>query len=260
VKRQIRAEGATPRPAALESSPLASLVVRELVPAAGWQPEWEPFSLTLGLTEFCLLEGVSVQTADALLRTAATLVPPQSGRVRHWGEDLFALPRRQLYPRRRMLAFVSPRQALLPRLTVAENLTLVLLTSRQRPREVGLPHPLLEQLDLLPYLSSYPRQLPPASYQLALWAKELLKNPRLILGVLAGQEEPFGLQALAPNLLPVLEEYQRQRRGAVLLAGPWLAAAHPLAQRQLSLQGQAWREESLPRQQGQPLTAFLAVL
>gem|GEM_PF-1048456 len=258
-------QGAAPRPAKTvpdRTSPLASLVLQELVPAVGWQPEWGPLSLTLGLTDFCLLEGLAVQTADPLLRTVATLVPPQSGSIRHWGEDLFSLTRRQLYPRRRTLAFISPRQALLPRLTLKDNLTLAeMLTSRRKSREFSQRHrKLLDRLGLLPFFDHYPRQLPPAPYQLALWAKELLKEPRLILGVLAGQEEPYGLQTLAPYLLPVLEEYQQRRGGAVLLAGPWLAPAYPLAQRRLRLQDRIWQEESLPRPQEQPLTAFLAVL
>lgn len=250
----------------LTSSPpvplLTSLVLHEVVPTAQWSADLSLLSLTLGYTDFCLLEKVPVVLADALLRVAATLAPPLTGAIRHWGRDLSTLARRQLYPWRRRLAFVSPEHALLPRLTLAENLSLPqLLLSKRRALGGGpLPPHLVARLGLSPYLSSYPRDLPPRQYQLALWARELVKEPRLILGVLAGREAPHGAPALAPVLLPILEEYHRQRRGAILLAGPWLEVAYPLADRLIQAQGPAWQEYALPRRHGHPLPSYLRVI
>ncbi len=239
-----------------------SLLLANVVPGIDWQPDLGPVSLALRLTECCLLEGLAVQRADLLLRAAATLLPPLTGRIFHWGEDLFALPRRQLLSWRRHLAFVSPKHALLPRLTLQENLTLAqVLATKHRSQDL-MPRQgrLLEQLGLTAHLAQYPKELPPRQYQLALWARELVKEPRLLLGVLAGQEEPYGAPALAPNLLPLLQEYHRHGQGAILLAGPWLAVAHALADRRFVLRDSRWHEEPLPQHHCHPLASYLNVL
>lgn len=239
-----------------------SLLLENVVPAAGWQPELGPLSLALGQTEFCLVEGLSTHAADLLLRVAATLQPPLAGRLCHWGREILTLPRRQLYPWRRRLAFVSPWQSLLPRLTVLENITLAqtLTSSRRAEAMAGRQQLPLEQLELTAYLDRYPQELPTRQYHLALWARELLKAPRLILGVLAGQEEPHGVLVLAPHLFPLLEEHHRQGRGAILLAGPWLAPAHALADRRLTVQADGWQEKPLPRRHHHPLATYLNLL
>ena len=219
-------------------------------------------SLSVGLEEGVLLEGLSAREADLLLRLAATLRRPAGGRIYHWGRDLFALTRRALYPWRRRLAFVSPFQSLLPRLTVLENVTLSqTLTTPQTAATVGQEHgELLEQLALVEYLSRFPPELPTRQYHLALWARELIKNPQLILGVLAGQEEPHGAPSLLPHLLPLFQDYRTQRRGAMLLAGPFLEPMHPVADRLLSCRGEFWREQSLPGRWDRPLLGYLNLL
>ncbi|MGQ9921295.1 MAG: hypothetical protein ACUVRZ_08185 [Desulfobacca sp.] len=246
----------------LKARSTSSLLLAEVVPGPNWEPELGPVSLALGLTEFCLLEGLAVQSADLLLQTAATLLPPLTGRLWHWGEDLYALPRRQLLPRRRHLAFVSPKHSLLPRLTLQENLSLahVLTTPHRRVDLLQRHGQLLDRLDLTAYLGYYPRDLPPRQYQLALWARELVKEPRLLLGVLAGQEEPHGAPTMAPYLLPLLQDYHKNGLGAILLAGPWLAVVHPLADRRFVLRDRGWQEEPLPRRHCHPLAAYLQVL
>lgn len=221
-----------------------------------------PVSLAVGLQEFVLLEGLTAREADTLLRLAATLRAPTAGRIFHWGRNLFSLPRRALYPWRQLLAFVSPFQSLLPRLTILENITLSqALAANLTAAEAARQHqPLLEQLSLTQYLSSYPVGLPARAYHLALWARELVKQPRLILGVLAGQEELYGAPVLGPQLIPLLEDYHKNRRGAILLAGPFLDLARQIADRHLNWQDGRWREQPLPGRQDQPLLAYLNLL
>jgi len=221
-----------------------------------------PVSLAVGLQEFVLLEGLTAREADILLRLAATLRYPATGRIFHWGRDLFSLPRRALYPWRKRLAFVSPFQSLLPRLTILENITLsqTLATVRSAAEVARQHQSLLEQLSLADYLSSYPVGLPARIYHLALWARELIKQPLLILGVLAGQEELYGAPTLAPHLLPLLEDYHNNRRGAIFLAGPFLDFAHQIADRRLNYQEGLWQEQPLPGRGDQPLIAYLKLL
>ncbi len=218
-----------------------------------------PVSLAVGLREFVLLEGLTTREADLLLQMAATLRRPAAGRIFHWGKELFGLSRRALYPWRRRLAFVSPFQSLLPRLTVLENVTLSqTLYTPQAAAEVARQHQtLLEQLALTEYLPRYPGELPVRQYQLALWARELIKQPRLILGVLAGQAEQCEAPDLAKYLVPWLEEYHNNRRGAVLLAGPWLEFVHHVADRTLNCRDGRWQEQPLPGRDNHPLLAYL---
>jgi ABC-type polar amino acid transport system ATPase subunit len=221
-----------------------------------------PVSLALGLQEFVVLEGLATREADILLRLAATLRRPATGRIFHWGKDLFALSRQALYPWRRRLAFVSPFQSLLPRLTVLENVTRSQTrTTPQTAAEVAQKQQdLLRQLALIEYLSRYPGELPTRQYHLALWARELIKGPHLILGVMAGLAEKGDAPDLAQYLLPWLADYHNQRQGAVLLAGPLLDFAHHVADRGLDCQGSIWQEQPLPGRINQPLIAYLDLL
>ncbi len=222
----------------------------------------EPISLAVGLREFVLLDGLGTRSADLLLRLAATLRRPATGRIFHWGRDLFALSRQALYPWRRRLAFVSPLQSLLPRLTVLENVTLSqTLTSPDTAMAVAhQQQDLLSRLDLMEYLPRYPGELPARQYHLALWARELIKEPLLILGVMASPAEPGDSPNLAPFLLPWLEEYRTNRRGAVLLAGPVLDVTYPVADRRLDCRGNLWQEQPLPGRNHHPLMAYLNLL
>ena len=224
---------------------------RILVPA--------PISLAVGLNEFVVLEGLTIREADLLLRLAATMRRPAAGRIFHWGRDLFSLSREVLYPWRLRLAFVSPFQSLLPRLTVQENVTLsqTLNTRKTAAQAAQEQRELLTQLALWEYLPLYPGELPLRQYHLALWARELIKQPLLVMGILAGSAEECDAPALAEHLLPWLEDYQNHRRGAVLLAGPQLDFTYHVADRRLSYRGGIWQEQSLPGRDNQPLIAYL---
>jgi ABC-type ATPase involved in cell division len=221
-----------------------------------------PVSLTVGLQEFVVVEGLATREADLLLRLAATLRRPARGRIRHWGQDLFALPRQALYPWRRRLAFVSPFQALLPRLTVLENVTLsqTLTTALTAADVAHRQENLLKQLALTDYLPRYPQDLHAREYHLALWARELIKEPLLILGVMAGVAEKGVAPDLARYLMPWLEDYHRNRRGAILLAGPVLDFAYRAADLRVECQGTFLRERPLPGRGQRPLIDYLDLM
>ncbi|AEB09396.1 hypothetical protein Desac_1541 [Desulfobacca acetoxidans DSM 11109] len=239
-----------------------SLVLSEVVAPELKVSRHGPVSLTVGLQEFVLLAGLTAREADYLLRLAATLRPPSGGRIFHWGQDLFSLPRNALYLWRARLAFVSPFQSLLPRLTVLENITLsqTLLTGRS-PDEVASQHQvLLNRLDLMPFLADHPRTLPVRAYHLALWARELLKQPELILGLLPSSEDLYGGPPLTLYLLPLLQEFHARRRGAILLAGPDLASFYHAADRLVRCREDVWQGEPLPGRANQPLIDYLNLL
>ena len=216
-----------------------------------------PFSFQLGLKEFVLLGGLSSRDADLFLRLAARLHHPEAGQILHWGQDLFALPRPQRYQQRGRMAFVSPFQSLLPRLTLGENLVLAkTLTTPISPAAVlDRYQDLWERLQLLPWLQHYPRELPPLCYQLALWGRELTKDPDLILGLLPYPEG--NLTELSRILGPVLINFQARQSGALLLAGPALEFALPVADRLVQASPCGWQEYPLPGRARHSLLRFL---
>lgn len=233
-----------------------ALILAEVVaPALEHLPQ--PFSFQLGLQEMVLLEGLPLKEADLLLHLAANLRPPQGGYILHWGQNLLLLPRMQRYRQRQRLALISPWQTLWRRLTLRENLALPkTITGDYTVAEASAAAAdLWHRLQLLPWLDRYPQELPPLIYQLALWGRELLKEPDLILGLL-----PFPEAQLAPLpdlLWPVVKDYCRSRPAALLLAGYNLSFALADADRLCRVTPAGWRTYPLP---GRGLKSLLSYL
>lgn len=235
----------------------ALLLVAVVAPELELLPQ--PFSFHLGLQEFVLLTGLGLRDADLFLRLAAHLRRPAAGQILHWGQDLFSLPRPQRYQQRGRLAFVSPFQSLLPRLTVAENLVLAKTLTTAVPPTVVLNQyqELWQRLRLTGWLDLYPRELPPLQYQLALWGRELVKDPDLILGLLP---HPEGSLAAFPDIIgPVLLAFHAQRSCALLLAGSALTFAYQAADRLVRVSPQGWQENPLPGRGGRSRLQYLTL-
>ena len=223
-------------------------------------PDWPiPLNLTLGLKEFLIIEGLTPAGAQKLLSLAATLQFPTQGRVRYWGQEPAQGSRPELYRLRRRIAYISPGQVLLGRLTVVENITLPARYFQQRTmKEIVRDYSdLIERLELTPYFSCYPAELPADIYSRVLWACALIKKPELILAA------PFSSPITLKNnhlILSLLRDYREQHRGAVLLAGPDLQAARPLADRLLRLQAGRLTEIRVPGHAAPPVTPYLSFL
>lgn len=232
-----------------------SLILRQVVlpeHPSGWP---SALNLALGLKEFLILEGLSMAEAQLLLRLAATLQAPAQGQVLHWDQDVSQLSRENLFGLRRQIAYISPGMVLLHRLTVLENVTLAVryFQLRSRSRIAQEASELLERLQLGPYQSYFPPELPEEIYFRVLWARALIKEPELILAT------PFGAwptQESKPLIMALLREYQDQHQGAVLLAGPYLQDAYPLADRVLVLQSGQFTEYRFPG----PFSTYLSFL
>ncbi|MFP3868061.1 MAG: hypothetical protein ACLFUU_07855 [Desulfobacteraceae bacterium] len=229
---------------------------RVLLP--GHPPDWPtPLSLTLGLKEFLVIDGLSLAGAQQLLSVAAALQFPIQGRVRHWGQDLTRLSRTDLYQLHRRIAFISPGQVLLRGLTVVENITLPgRYFQRRAMREIIKDYSeLIEHFGLRPYFSHYPSELPAEIYSRVLWAGALIKEPKLILAA------PFSSPPSPENqhlILARLKNYRQQHQGAVLLTGPDLAAARPLADRLLRMKSGGLAEIRLAGQPPPPISQYLS--
>lgn len=223
-------------------------------------PAWpSPLSLTVAFNEVVLIEGVGPALSQPLLEVAATLRSPVAGNVRHWGRDAALRRRDQLYRLRRRIAYISPWQVLLHLITLRENIALG-PCYYQGCRESQALAPfaeLLEQLELQAHLTQYPPQVTPATYARAVWARELVKEPELILAVISG-----GLATTAGTamLVNVLQHYRVRYGTAVLLLGESLEAFYPLGHRLFMLESGGLRKQATLEHRARPLTAYLPLV
>ena len=231
----------------------------ELVTLPGAATAWpSPLSIAVALNEVVLIEGATPSAAVPLLEVAATLQSPVVGMVRHWTQIAENLPREELYQLRARIAYISPRQVLLHRLSLGENIALAPCYHMECSVSEALePHAdLLEHLKLQAHLDQFPAQVSAGVYARALWARELLKGPELILATISGDLAAAG----APMLLTVLQDYLSLYGAAAVLVGESLEPYYPLGQRLLRLEaGQLLTMPTLEHR-ARPLTAYLPLV
>jgi ABC-type sulfate/molybdate transport systems ATPase subunit len=122
---------------------------------------------------------------SALLDTLAGFLPARAGQVQLGAQDLTAQP-----PEKRRIGYMFQRDALFPHWTIARNLQF------GRGAQADLD-PLLDALDLRPWLSQYPHQLSGGQRQRVALARALVGAPELLL-----LDEPFS--AIDPEARPGL--------------------------------------------------------
>lgn len=218
-----------------------------------------PLDLEVGLLEVLEIEGLSLAESEAMLEVASTLEAPLEGQVWHWGKEAIRLPREEIFDLRAQIAFITPRQVLLHRLTLRENIAMGPCYNRGLTTSEAIHQhaALLAQLELAPYLAEFPPQVPEDIYYRALWAREMVKVPELILAVAA---EPLENLATQKIILAVLQDYLEKQRCAVLLVGQSLRAFHPLAHRVLKLESGRFVDHHLVEAKGRPLVNFLPLV
>ena len=94
-------------------------------------------------------------------------------------------------------------------------------------------------------------------YARALWARELLKGPDLILAVIAG---PLDTPPGAALLSAVLAEYLAGAGAAAVLVGESLEAFYPLGRRLLRLESGQFLKPALLEHRPHPLTDYLPLV
>jgi ABC-type lipoprotein export system ATPase subunit len=232
----------------------------EMVTLPGDAAAWPaPLSLHVTLNEVVLIEGVKAAAGEPLLDVAATLRRPRAGLVRHWGRDAAALPRDELYDLRRRIAYIAPRTVLLHRLTLGTNIALgpCYHTGCSEAAALKLHGDLLERLQLSAHLHRFPAQVSPAFYYRTLWARELVKDPELILATVDRSQEH---EAGVTLLLEVLRDYLTTSRVAGLILGETLDAFYPLGHRLLRLKAGRLRQLPLLEYRERPLSAYLPLV
>jgi len=218
-----------------------------------------PLSLALAFNEVVLIEGAGPAVSSPLLEVAATLANPVAGHVRHWGRDAAMRRREKLYRLRRRIAYISPQQVLLHLITLGENIALgPCYYQGCSEAEALAPHAdLLEHLELKAHLTQYPPQVSGAIYARAVWARELVKGPELILAVISGD---LATTAGAAMLANVLREYLARYGAAALLLGESLEAFYPLGHQLFLLESGQLRKRTTLEHRARPLTAYLPLV
>ncbi len=224
--------------------------------AAAWPA---PLSLAVALNEVVLIEGVGPAAGDSLLKVAATLASPVAGSATHWGRDAATLPREEFYRLRRRIALISPRQVLLHRLSLGENIALgpCYHLGYTETEALAAHADLLAHLKLQAHLDRFPAQVSAPVYARAVWARELVKGPELILAAISGDLAATGEAA---GLATVLRDYLTGSGAAALLLGESLTSFYPLGHRLMGLESGQLRPRPLPEHRARLLTAYLPLV
>ena len=139
--------------------------------------------------EFLSIMGESGSGKSTLLNILAGNLPPDGGRVLVGGEDIHALPDRELSRMRRTrLGFVYQSLNLIPTLTLRENILLPLYLSRAADAAAcDKMAALSERFGIAARLSAYPDECSGGQRQRAAIARAMLHDPAVLF-----LDEPTG--------------------------------------------------------------------
>ncbi len=173
---------------------------------------------SIGAGETAAIVGASGSGKSTLLGLLAGLDVPTSGRVRIFGDDMFALDEDgRAALRARSIGFVFQSFQLLPHLTALENVLLPLeLTGRSPEGEepVAAARALLARVGLGGRLSHYPKYLSGGEQQRVALARAFILRPPLLLA-----DEPTGsLDAhTGEAVIDLMFELNRERRSTLVM-------------------------------------------
>jgi putative ABC transport system ATP-binding protein len=138
--------------------------------------------------EMVALVGSSGSGKTTLLNLLGCLDRPTAGVIRLGGAEVQNLPERDLAEiRRKQIGFVFQDSALIPTLTVLENVGLPLSFGDAGPAQKDIPARMLEMVGLHDKARRYPAQLSGGERQRVAIARALVQRPALILA-----DEPTG--------------------------------------------------------------------
>jgi len=174
-------------------------------------------SIDIASGETVALRGRSGSGKSTLLNLICGIDSPDSGEVEVAGNNITGMPERErtLY-RRENIGFVYQAFNLIPTLTVADNVRLVLelnqVPRREADERIGY---LLDAVGLSDRATTYPDILSGGEQQRVAIARALSHQPALLLA-----DEPTGNldERAAENVLSLLDKLVRQAGGTMIIA------------------------------------------
>lgn len=121
--------------------------------------------------------------ATILLKICATLMRPTSGRISWFGRSADEVDKEWFYQVRRRIGFVHRETSLISNMTILDNISLGIQYHEELAREQAYDRvtELLKQFELYEYRFLRPAQLTFEQRRLAVYARELVKKPQLLL-------------------------------------------------------------------------------
>ncbi|MBI2719815.1 MAG: sn-glycerol-3-phosphate ABC transporter ATP-binding protein UgpC [Rhizobiales bacterium] len=156
---------------------MASVGVVDARKSYGTQEVIHGVSIGIDDGEFVILVGPSGCGKSTLLRMIAGLEPITSGQIKIGEKVVNHLP-----PKDRDIAMVFQTYALYPHKTVAQNMGFALMLRGTPKTEIDIRvKRAAEILDLMPYLSRYPRQLSGGQRQRVAMGRAIVRDPAVFL-------------------------------------------------------------------------------
>uniref|UniRef100_A0A7C4CCH3 ATP-binding cassette domain-containing protein n=1 Tax=candidate division WOR-3 bacterium TaxID=2052148 RepID=A0A7C4CCH3_UNCW3 len=169
------------------SGPVIELVGVSRYYGGDW-PALTDISLTVNRGDFLFLLGATGAGKTTLLRLLYRHDLPDSGELRVLGNDLCAMPERDVPGLRRRIGIIFQDFKLLRDRTIYENLEFALMATDCQPDTIAARiQEILSRLGLVHKRDCYPLQLSGGEQQKASIARALVKSPDLILA-----DEPTG--------------------------------------------------------------------
>ena len=187
----------------------------EAIRASGHVGAVRDVSLEVGQGEIFVIMGLSGSGKSTLVRCLSRLVEPTSGEILYDGEDLLkASPARMIEIRRHRMGMVFQHFALLPHLTVLENVAFPLeVQGVARPAREARAREVISLVGLDGRADNYPRQLSGGQQQRVGIARSLAVEPDLWF-----LDEPFS--ALDPLIRREMQDeflrIQRQLKKTIV--------------------------------------------
>jgi putative ABC transport system ATP-binding protein len=168
-------------------------------------------SLQIAEGEFTALVGPSGSGKTTLLNLIGGLDNPTEGTIRVSGVDITTMPENKLIDfRLQHIGFVFQSYNLIPVLTAAENVELVMLLQQKTKKERELrTRELLEEVGLADKMHCRPSELSGGQQQRVAVARALASKPRFILA----DEPTANLDSKsAENLLEIMERLNKEEQ------------------------------------------------
>jgi cell division transport system ATP-binding protein len=121
--------------------------------------------------------------ATSLLKICATLIQPTGGKIAWFGRTMEEMEREELIHLRRRVGLVHRETSLISNMTILDNISLGLQYHNEIGREEAYDRitELLKKFELYDYRLLRPAQLNFEHRRLAVYARELVKDPQLYL-------------------------------------------------------------------------------